>query len=61
MSTLIEIATTESWVDVMHAGVDAVGPYSEPVRDNQRLWSLFFVLFIFFGSFFIMNLRRLTD
>ena len=31
-------------------------PYVSPKRDNERLWSIYFVLFIFFGSFFIMNL-----
>eukprot|EP00392_Amoebophrya_sp_AT5.2_P011699 g11784.t1 len=56
MMTLLEIATTESWVDVMYSGVDSTAPYFEPKRDREQLWSIFFVLFIFFGSFFILNL-----
>lgn len=56
MLTLFEISTTEGWVDVMYAGVDAVGPYMRPKVNNQELWSLFFVAFIFVGSFFILQL-----
>jgi hypothetical protein len=56
MMTLFEISTTEGWVDVMYAGCDATGFHKEPVRDAQEIWSLFFVAFIFIGSFFILNL-----
>jgi hypothetical protein len=56
MLTLFEISTTEGWVDVMYAGTDARGPFMQPLRDVQELWSIFFVLFIFVGSFFILNL-----
>jgi hypothetical protein len=56
MLTLLEISTTEGWVDVMYAGVDSTGPFNQPIRDIGELWSLFFVLFILVGSFFIMNL-----
>ncbi|CAD7941827.1 unnamed protein product [Amoebophrya sp. A25] len=56
MMTLFEIATTESWVDVMYSGVDSTAAYREPTRDKQQLWGAYFVLFIFFGSFFILNL-----
>jgi hypothetical protein len=54
--SLIEIATTEGWVDVMYAAVDARDPMLDPVRDTMPGWSLFFVAFIFIGSFFILNL-----
>ncbi len=33
------------------AGVDM-----QPIRDNQPLWLVFFILFEIFGAFFIMNL-----
>jgi hypothetical protein len=56
MLTLFEISTTEGWVDVMYAGCDATGFHKEPIRDAQEIWSLFFVAFIFIGSFFILNL-----
>merc|ERR1719353_2010798 len=54
--TLIEIATTEGWVDVMYMAMDNRGPHLSPERDYQTVWSLYFVLFIFVGSFFILNL-----
>eukprot|EP00746_Dinoflagellata_sp_MGD_P070983 gnl/MRDRNA2_/MRDRNA2_28979_c0_seq1.p1 gnl/MRDRNA2_/MRDRNA2_28979_c0~~gnl/MRDRNA2_/MRDRNA2_28979_c0_seq1.p1 ORF type:complete len:1603 (-),score=314.70 gnl/MRDRNA2_/MRDRNA2_28979_c0_seq1:143-4951(-) len=56
MLTLFEISTTEGWVDVMYSGADARGYHKEPVRDAQQIWALFFVAFIFIGSFFILNL-----
>jgi hypothetical protein len=56
MLTLFEISTTEGWVDVMYSACDARGPYMQPVRDVQELWSLFFVFFILVGSFFILQL-----
>lgn len=54
--TLFEISTTESWVDVMYTAVDARGPHKLPHRDENKYWSLFFIVFIIFGSFFILNL-----
>ena len=36
MVTLVEIATTESWVDVMHSGVDAVGIFSGGLIGSGR-------------------------
>jgi hypothetical protein len=56
MLTLFEISTTEGWVDVMYAGVDATGAYRRPKVNNEELWALFFVAFIFVGSFFILQL-----
>jgi hypothetical protein len=56
MLTLFEISTTEGWVDVMYAATDVTQPMRSPSRDNGPYWSLFFVLFILVGSFFILNL-----
>ena len=53
---LFEISTTESWVDVMHAAIDQRGIDMQPVRDNNRLWALFFVIFLVLGAFFIIEL-----
>jgi len=53
---LFEISTTESWVDVMHAAIDQRGIDIQPVRDNNRLWALFFVIFLVLGAFFIIEL-----
>ncbi|CAD7929325.1 unnamed protein product [Amoebophrya sp. A120] len=56
MITLLEISTTEGWVDVMYAAVDARGIHREPERDAVEIWSLFFVFFMLVGCFLILNL-----
>jgi len=54
--SLFEISTTEGWVDLMYAGVDARGPMMNPERDTTELFAIFFVAFILIGSFFMLNL-----
>ncbi|GMF38757.1 unnamed protein product [Phytophthora fragariaefolia] len=56
MLTFFEISTTEGWADVMMAAIDSNGIGMQPIRDNNMLWALFFVLFIMIGSFFVVNL-----
>lgn len=56
MLTFFEISTTEGWADVMMAAIDANGIGMQPIRDNNMIWALFFVLFIMVGSFFVVNL-----
>jgi len=57
MSCLFEISTTEGWVDVMYAAVDAEGIDMQPDRKaNHMVWVVFFVAFIICGSFFVLNL-----
>eukprot|EP00927_Polykrikos_kofoidii_P025416 TRINITY_DN22831_c0_g1_i1.p1 TRINITY_DN22831_c0_g1~~TRINITY_DN22831_c0_g1_i1.p1 ORF type:complete len:2622 (-),score=470.03 TRINITY_DN22831_c0_g1_i1:58-7023(-) len=56
MISLFEVSTTEGWVDLMLAGVDARGPMLQPRRDHNELGSLLFVAFILVGSFFVLNL-----
>ena len=46
----------QGWVDVMLGAVDANGIDAQPIRDNQPQWILFFVFFILFGGFFVVNL-----
>eukprot|EP00972_Heterocapsa_arctica_P063322 9342181-Heterocapsa_arctica.AAC.1 len=38
--TLLEISTTEGWVDVMYAAydIDMSGPYIQPQRDSETHW-----------------------
>ena len=56
MVTLFAVASTEGWPDLMWTGVDSYQIGHQP-RENENLhWSLFYILFILFGSFFIMNL-----
>ena len=45
--TLFETATTEGWIDIMFAAVDAVAIDAQPRRDHAPGWILFFV----FGAF----------
>eukprot|EP00580_Thalassiosira_gravida_P014264 CAMPEP_0201685176 /NCGR_PEP_ID=MMETSP0494-20130426/53021_1 /ASSEMBLY_ACC=CAM_ASM_000839 /TAXON_ID=420259 /ORGANISM="Thalassiosira gravida, Strain GMp14c1" /LENGTH=688 /DNA_ID=CAMNT_0048169005 /DNA_START=668 /DNA_END=2734 /DNA_ORIENTATION=- len=53
---LFEISTTESWVSVMYAAIDQRGTDTQPVRDTNRAWALFFVVFLSLGAFFILEL-----
>ena len=57
IGALFELSTTEGWVDVMYAAVDARGIDMEPVLNpNGNLWAAFWVFYIIVGSFFTMNL-----
>lgn len=56
VNTLFQIATTEGWGDIMYQGMDAVGVDMQPVLENGLYWSLFYIVFVIFGDFFIMNL-----
>jgi len=56
MLTLIQMSTTEGWVEVMHNGVNAVAPDTQPVRGWKRGFILYFISFIVVGSFFAVNL-----
>lgn len=56
MALLFEISSTEGWVKVMNAAIDQRGVHMQPVRDSQKLWSLFFVSFILIYSFFLLEL-----
>ena len=54
--SLFIMSTTEGWVGMMWNGVDATGIDLQPARDHSIYWVFFFILFIMFGSQFIMNL-----
>mmetsp|Transcript_148337 Transcript_148337/g.385670 ORF Transcript_148337/g.385670 Transcript_148337/m.385670 type:complete len:1949 (-) Transcript_148337:33-5879(-) len=58
MLTLIEISTTEGWVDAMYAACDtSFSPYVQPLRDTSHpVWMLLFVVWILFSFMFLMNL-----
>ncbi|KAE9028237.1 hypothetical protein PF005_g1940 [Phytophthora fragariae] len=56
MLTLFEISTSEGWADVMMAAIDSNGIGMQPIRDNNMLWALFFVLFIMISSFLVVRL-----
>jgi len=56
MSLLYEISSTEGWVDVMYAAVDNRGMEMQPVENSALEWIAFFILFMFVGWAFVMNL-----
>jgi hypothetical protein len=56
MVALFEMSTTEQWVDVMYAGVDATAVDMQPVRNNSVGWVAFFIAFQVIGGFFMMQL-----
>ena len=56
MLTLFEISSLEMWPDYMYPCVDVVGPGKVGVRDKSPGMTIFFILFIFLTTFFIMNL-----
>ena len=54
--TLFEMSTTEGWVEVMYLGWATTDIDKQPVLRNNFWVPLFFIMFILFGSFFILNL-----
>ena len=54
--TLFEVASLEMWSIVMYNAMDSVALGKQPQRNNNQYAALFFVVFILFGSFLVMNL-----
>eukprot|EP01063_Lacrimia_lanifica_P035243 TRINITY_DN6673_c0_g2_i1.p1 TRINITY_DN6673_c0_g2~~TRINITY_DN6673_c0_g2_i1.p1 ORF type:complete len:1921 (+),score=676.65 TRINITY_DN6673_c0_g2_i1:54-5765(+) len=54
--TLFEMASLEGWVTVMEYGVDAVSHEEAPRLNHSPFVAYYFIIFIVFGSFFLMNL-----
>jgi hypothetical protein len=50
------MASTEGWAEVMKKGVDSVGADMQPIKEYGLYWSAYFMIFMLFGDFFIMNL-----
>ena len=52
--------STEGWIDVMNAGIDSVKPVDglqmQPKMNNSLNSIVYFVIFMIFGSQFILNL-----
>ena len=55
METLYEMGTV-GFVAPMYRAVDAVGLDKQPVQDYNQAWTILFILFVFIGKFFIINL-----
>jgi hypothetical protein len=60
MMTLVEMMTTEGWIDVMDNAIDGVaaknGVEQSPLYNNNQGFAIFFILFMIVGSQFILNL-----
>jgi hypothetical protein len=56
ISTMFQMSTTEGWIDVMNRGIDSVGIDMQPIVEYNTYWAIFFMVFIFFGNFLILNL-----
>eukprot|EP01052_Picozoa_sp_SAG31_P013695 SAG31_NODE_830_length_11688_cov_35.424023_1_plen_1846_part_00 len=56
LETLFICSTTEGWVSVMHSGQDAVDIGRAPVREAHVLASVYFVVFMIVGNFFLSQL-----
>ncbi|KAA8495059.1 Sodium channel protein type 10 subunit alpha [Porphyridium purpureum] len=54
--TLFEVASLSNWLDIMYAAMDATGENMQPVEDNQFAACIYFVAFIFVGSFFLISI-----
>jgi len=50
------MSTTEGWVDVMYQMIDSVDIDMQPIENNNIFWSLFSMIFVFFGNFLILDL-----
>lgn len=44
--TLITIQTTEGWIDVMWSSVDAVGPYLQPIENNNWFMVIYTMILV---------------
>lgn len=51
-----EMTTTEGWMTVMLAGVDATEIDMQPIPNYREGWVFFFIAFILVGTFFVMQL-----
>lgn len=54
--TFYEISTLEGWSTVMLASVDATDIDMQPIANHQLGWTIFHILFITTGSFFVIQL-----
>lgn len=56
MITFFEVASLESWPDILFATIDSQGTDQGPLKDNRPYVAVLFVVFIFITTFFVMNL-----
>eukprot|EP00966_Prymnesium_polylepis_P229912 5319906-Prymnesium_polylepis.1 len=56
MTLLYIMSTGDAWGEVMFVAMDSTGPGTAPQRNDSNAVALYFILWIFVGSFFAMNL-----
>ncbi|CAO3642477.1 unnamed protein product [Cunninghamella blakesleeana] len=54
--TLFEIASGEGWVDVLEASMSIVGKDQNASQNASQLWGIFFMVYNFAGSVFVISL-----
>ncbi|NWR37930.1 SCN4A protein, partial [Tachuris rubrigastra] len=53
---LLQVATFKGWMDIMYAAVDSRKINEQPEFEARLYMYIYFVVFIIFGSFFMLNL-----
>ena len=53
---LFQVATLEGWVSLMYRSIDSVSYEHAPIKDNNPWVAYYYIGFIIFGSFLILNL-----
>ncbi|XP_065672374.1 sodium channel protein 1 brain isoform X5 [Hydra vulgaris] len=53
---LFQVAVFEGWIEIMRDAVDATEVDMQPISGNNFFAHMYFVVFIIFGAFFILNL-----
>ena len=54
--TLFEVSTLEMWLDIMYSSMDSTGDGRSPVENAGPFYPIFYLIFIVFGSFFLLQL-----
>lgn len=54
--TLFNVMTTEGWIGVMYDGIDSTKIDEMPITNNHPSFFFFFMLYMFVGSLFVLNM-----
>lgn len=52
---LFFVATMEGWITLLYPMMNLAGQDNNPIRDNNKYISIFFVFFFFFGNLIMLN------
>lgn len=56
LSSLIQISTTEGWLEEMFTGMDVVGNNQNLKEDNKRIMALFYLIFFIVSNLIFINM-----